>query len=244
MTDWDLWLTCALAGLGGAAPCAAMCGPLTLALGADSFGASRGSLSVALRFNLGRLLAYGAAGGATAALVTTAVHSTDLIYATTVMRILGASLLGVVGLGLLGLPGLPAIERRFAPLWRVIRAGITPLTRATMRAPRPWRPFLFGLLWLFVPCGLVWSMLLVAATQGSFAAGAMTMLAFGIGTAPAVLSITIAGTRLVQLLNGRQTRRLLGVVLVLMAVVGVAAAAQHAGMGSDGEHAHHHSAGS
>ena len=243
MTEWDLWLTAALAGLGGAAHCAAMCGPLTLALGAESFAQPQGSLSVALRFNLGRLVAYSTAGGAAAGLVGTALHTADLMYATILVRILAAALLGLVGLGLPGLPGLPALERRLAPLWRVIRSGITPLTRAAMRAPRPWRPFLFGLLWLFVPCGLVWSMLLVAATRGSFSSGAMTMLAFGIGTAPAVLSLTIAGTRVVQWLSGRQTRRWLGLLLVLMAAVGVATAGHHAGMGAAGEHAHHHSAG-
>ena len=236
MTDVDLWLMAALAGLGGAAHCAAMCGPLTLVLGADAFAEAHHPVSVALRFNVGRLVAYGTAGGLAAGLVDSTVQATGLLFATEILRILAASLLG--------LPGLTVLERHLVRLWRVARLGVAPLTRVAMRAPSPWRPFLFGLLWLLIPCGLVWSMLLVAATRGSVAAGAMSMLAFGIGTTPAVLSLSIAGTRLTQWLNGRRTRRLLGTVLVLTALASAAVAVQHAGFGASNAHIHHHHLGS
>jgi len=244
MTDVDIWLMAALAGLGGAAHCAAMCGPLTLVLGADAFVEAHHPVSVALRFNVGRLVAYGTAGGLAAGLVDSTVQATGLLFATEILRMLAAAMLALVGIGLLGLPGLTALERRLAPLWRMARLGLAPLTRVAMRAPSPWRPFLFGLLWLFIPCGLVWSMLLVAATRGSVAAGAMSMLAFGIGTSPAVLSLSIAGTRLTQWLNGRRTRRVLGIVLVLTALGSTAVAVQHAGFGTSNAHAHHHHLGS
>jgi hypothetical protein len=244
MTDPEIWLTAALAGLGGAAHCAAMCGPLTLALGAEPFAESLGPVSIAIRFNLGRLVAYGMAGGLAAGVVNSTVQATGLVLATEILRVTAAAMLALVGIGLLGLPGLTWLEQRLAPLWRAVRLATAPLTRVAMGAPRPWRPFFFGLLWLFIPCGLIWSMLLVAATRGSVATGALTMLAFGVGTTPAVLSLSIAGTRIAHWLKGPQTRRMLGIVLVLTALASAAAAVHHASMGTSSEHGNHHHMGS
>ncbi len=238
--EWADLTTAILAGLGGAAHCAAMCGPMTLALGTAPIGSSQGPISAALRFNLGRISAYTLAAAAASGLAGMAVSATAITEATFVFRLVAASLLGLVGVGLMGIPGLMHLQGRLAPAWSVVRRLITPLTRTIAAAPPPVRPFLFGLLWLFMPCGLVYSMLLVAATRPSIGEAALLMLCFGLGTTPAVLSLSIAGTRLTQWLNSRRMRLILGILLVLAAIVSGVMATVHQFGGTAMGHLHHH----
>ncbi len=232
-------LTAVLAGLGGAAHCAAMCGPLTLALGSPELSGGQPNLKVALAFNAGRLASYGLAGACAAWLSLSMPQTLGLASLAVGLRLLAGILLSLMGLGLLGLGWIHSAEKTLAPAWRAIRGAVAPLVRIALSAPPTARPFLFGLLWLFIPCSLVLSMLLVAATQASAPAGALFMLVFGLGTTPAVISLSLAGTRLSQWLQRPALRRTLGVLLVLFGLATGLVAVQHGAEGPD-MHMHHH----
>jgi sulfite exporter TauE/SafE len=117
-----------------------------------------------------------------------------------------------LGLFLAGLlPSFARVESIGAPLWRRIR----PLGQRLLPMRTPWHALGFGALWGFLPCGLVYSALSLAALAGSASAGAITMLAFGAGTVPALLAVS-AVLRALRRFAGSAKLRVAGGALVTM----------------------------
>jgi hypothetical protein len=76
---------------------------------------------------------------------------------------------------------------------------------------------LLGLSWGFLPCGLVYTVLLTAASTGQVLTGAFAMLAFGLGTLPSMLGLTLAAPGMASLLADRSFRRFIGIALLILA---------------------------
>jgi sulfite exporter TauE/SafE len=79
-----------------------------------------------------------------------------------------------------------------------------------------------GALWGWVPCGLVYSMLALAAASGGAAAGALVMVAFGLGTLPNLLAAGLAAQRVLAIRRQPWVRRCAGVLIVALGVIGLA----------------------
>jgi sulfite exporter TauE/SafE len=110
--------------------------------------------------------------------------------------------------------GIDWLERGGAGLWK----KIMPLAlKAGSRGDGLGR-ILLGALWGLVPCGLVYTVLLTAASTANPAGGALTMLAFGAGTLPAMLGLTAAAPALTSFLEDRTVRRIIGFALVVLAL--------------------------
>jgi sulfite exporter TauE/SafE len=162
-------------------------------------------------FHLGRITGYALAGALAAALTGTlawlSAHGQGLRPLWTVFH------LGVLawGLSLLVLARQPAGAHR-ASLW--LWARISPWVRARQGL------FLAGLLWLFMPCGLLWSALLVASLAGSPWAGALVMVIFATASSLGLLAVPGVLARLrVELATGQDwDTRLAGGLLVASAL--------------------------
>jgi len=223
-----------MAGLLGSGHCFGMCGGIAGSLGALSGGTDRRSLFLpALQFNLGRLLGYAVLGAVAAGFVGAAGEIMALKPIGRWLRLLTAVMVLLIGLRfMVDWRGLDLIEKGGAGLWR----RIMPLaTRISQRHDWIGRTGL-GVLWGFLPCGLVYTVLMTAASTGQAAAGALTMFAFGLGTAPAMLGLTVAAPALATFLSDRLVRRIVGFSLVVLALW--MAMPILAGMGASG-HAHH-----
>ena len=72
-----------------------------------------------------------------------------------------------------------------------------------------------GLAWGWLPCGMTYSMLLLAATTASVATGAAVMLAFGLGTLPSMVTAGVAFERIARGLATRATLRNVAGALLL-----------------------------
>jgi sulfite exporter TauE/SafE len=105
----------------------------------------------------------------------------------------------LVSLSLMGV--LPPIEMALTSM----TGGSSPMGR--MRALFNKRGFLstltLGILWGFLPCGLVFAMLVLSARTQTVWGGALTMLAFGLGTVPTLLGFGLAANLLSPKLRGR-----------------------------------------
>jgi sulfite exporter TauE/SafE len=128
--------------------------------------------------------------------------------------------------------GLDRIERGGAGLWR----RIMPIAvRVSQRHDWLGRIGL-GICWGFLPCGLVYTVLMTAASTGSVLGGAATMLSFGTGTLPSMLGLSLAAPALSSFLSDRLVRRIVGFSLVVLAAWMVLVLLQ--GHGGPPSHAH------
>ena len=193
-----LALTAFLTGLFSGVHCVAMCGGVVSALsmsrgreviriepdGAATLGAGAGiaaRVPMQLAYSGGRIVSYGIAGAIAGGIGGTVLLTQSVLPAQTVLAAIANGLLMLLGLHLAGVGSWVArLERLGAPVWR----RLAPLGRRFMPVDTPPRAFAIGLLWGWLPCGLVYSTLALAMMSGNTAEGALVMLAFGLGTLP------------------------------------------------------------
>lgn len=207
-----------LLGLAGAGHCVGMCGGVAVAL-RPSDNASRW---LPLSYHSGRLLSYGLLG----ALIGSAAGAIELASWTIALRFIAGLLL--VGMGLQTLRwwlGMGYLEKIGGLLWR----RIVPLTKPLLPPKYPIQGLLLGGLWGFMPCGLIYSALSWSAAAGASALDSgVLMLIFGLGTLPAMLTVTLAGQRVERLLAGKRLKQLIGLSLLLAGCWTVYLTAAHA----------------
>ena len=221
------------AGLLGSGHCLGMCGGIVgaFAMGVPAGRRTRplGLLPWLLGYNTGRIAVYvllgaaaGLAGSALSGLLPPAAARLG-------SRLLAALFLVGLGLYLAGAPQLLApLERLGAAFWR----RLEPIGRRLLRPATPWHALALGAVWGWLPCGLVYSMLAMAALAGGPAGGAATMAAFGLGTLPALLVAGFASPWLARLARSAPLRRLAAAVYLaagLWLASGALAGGAHAG---------------
>ena len=204
-----LLVSALILGLLGGGHCLGMCGglmsALTLAIPAEQRGQR---FRLLLAYNLGRIGSYTLAG----LLLGLAGWALSNSPAAMLLRIVAALLLIAMGLYLAGWwSGLTRIEALGRGLWRYIQ----PLTRRFMPVTSVARALLLGSLWGWLPCGLVYSTLLWASSQGNALDSAALMLAFGLGTLPVLLATGLAAERITALLRERGVRMAGGILVIL-----------------------------
>lgn len=194
-----------LAGLLGSGHCLAMCGGIAGALGATA--RDRPAWQRALLFNGGRVLGYGLLG----LLAGVLSAGLGLLTGLTWLRLTAGALLVILGLQLLtGWPLLAPLERLGGRLWQ----RIAPQISRRLATPSASRMLGIGMLWALLPCGLVYTALAAALTGGGPLTGAATMLAFGLGTLPAMAGVTLGGGIVLRGLRSRNGRRLAGALIL------------------------------
>ena len=206
--------TALMAGLLGSGHCFAMCGGI--AASGDLQAQSTGPRVVLVGlFNLGRLGSYAGLGAVIAGIAGVPAALGNGIPAWGVaLRLLTAVLILLIGLQFLtGLALLAPLERLGGRLWARIRPASAQMARFQPPASR----FLLGLLWGLLPCGLVYSALLLAAATADAMHGTLVMLAFGLGTFPSMLGMGLAAGSFGAFLREKLVRRFVGAGLVLLA---------------------------
>lgn len=212
-----------LVGLLSTLHCFGMCngiiGTLTLSLPPETRNQPRRLLSFVLAYNVGRVASYTAAGALVGLASGGLFEFVSPRYGHNILQVMAAGIMASIGLYLAGwFPKFALIERAGRPLWR----RLEPLAQGLLPVHTRSRATLFGALWGWLPCGLVYSMLLWAITAGSAAEGAALMLAFGLGTLPTVLLTGILINKVVKLARMPQVRKTAGVAIVAMALIGLA----------------------
>jgi len=205
-----------LLGLAASGHCLVMCGGITAALGMASARDAQGRTRPALllTYQLGRISSYAIAGLLLAGALGGLVSLLDIDAVRGTLRALSALalLLGaLVAFGGVRDPGI-GIGRKLWP-------KLAPLGRRLLPVKSLPRGFAFGMVWGWMPCGFVYSVLLIATLQLDAAQGALTMAAFGLGTAPALLIASFGAQRLKGFASRPAARNLAGAVLVLSAML-------------------------
>jgi sulfite exporter TauE/SafE len=221
-----------LIGLLGGVHCVGMCGgivsafavatprrpfpvPVTASVSLPAAVADSGTRVMA--FNAGRIGSYMVAGafagllGSVPALINLAAVQTAAYWLANLMLVM-------LGLTLMNAwHGLSRIEAVGRVVWRRVQ----PLTRRLLPVQGPLQAFALGALWGWVPCGMVYSVLMTALLTASAAQGALVMLAFGLGTLPLLFTMGVAGTSLQPWLQKRVVRTAAGVLVLAFGLLGL-----------------------
>jgi hypothetical protein len=226
-----------LAGLAASGHCIGMCGGIAGALAMRARDSGTGMrLGMALAYNLSRITSYALAGGLAGLLGGTLLRAVNVAPLSLAFRVLaGLVMLAAAGKLLFGWRFLDPIEAAGSGLWR----RIAPWAGRQGRSGGLGGAIGLGLAWGWLPCGMTYSMLLLAATTASTAAGVAVMLAFGIGTLPSMVTATVAFDRIARGLSARASlRRIAGGLLLAFGLWTAGYALYHAiGHGTHAGHA-------
>jgi hypothetical protein len=203
----------AVVGLAASGHCLGMCGGIAGALAMRRPQAAFGTkLGFALAYNLSRVTSYAAAGALAGLLGHTLLAAVDVAPMSIAFRVLaGLIMLAAAARLLFGWRLLDPLESAGAGLWR----RIAPWAGRQGRAGGLGGAVGLGLAWGWLPCGMTYSMLLLATTTASAPMGAAVMLAFGAGTLPSMVTATVAFERIARTLAARATLRTAAGALLL-----------------------------
>lgn len=227
-------------GLLGSVHCVGMCGgivgafsiapapvrkfPVAVVTHAGTMAGS-GALDGALRavsYNVGRISSYAVAGALAGGIAGGARSLAGLPAVQTAGYWLANLMLMALGLYLMDAwRGLAHLEAAGQTVWRRIQ----PLMKYLLPLDSPLKMLALGGLWGWLPCGMVYSVLLTAMLTGSALSGATVMLVFGLGTLPTLLMLGMLGARLRNWMQRRQVRLLSGLIVLCFGLLGVIRAA-------------------
>ncbi|MCE9633478.1 MAG: sulfite exporter TauE/SafE family protein [Methylophilales bacterium] len=198
-----LVLTTFFMGLAGGPHCIAMCGTACA-------GISNSRPLPMTQFHAGRLLGYATLGAVAAASIqglgwlttqTAALHPLWTFFHVLVLCW-----------------GLILITYARQPLW-VTGMGRSIWLHVRQLSNLPGGKFMTGLLWALMPCGLLYSALLVASLSANMLSGAMSMATFAVGTS---ISLIVGPWLWIKLKHGQwvseeSSMRLAGLLLTIVA---------------------------
>jgi sulfite exporter TauE/SafE len=207
-----------LVGVLGGTHCFGMCGGIVGVLSSGlslELQTSRWRLVAAqLAYNSGRISSYVFAG-VLLGLFGQQLGEANLLPGFPVGNVIAAVFMILFGIYLAGWwHSLLWLERSGAHLWKYIE----PLGRRYIPVRSVGQAFLLGLVWGWLPCGMVYAVLALALTSGSGSAGGTLMLVFGLGTLPALLTMGLAVNTLGRWIREPRVRLLAGVVVMVMGV--------------------------
>jgi sulfite exporter TauE/SafE len=219
MTELTASLSAALlTGLLGSAHCLGMCAGISGLFAVQTSAAGlRQQLPMAVTYNAGRLASYAILGFGAAALGSRFAGLTPGLAGP--VRLAAGIIIILIGLQIaFDLRVLGWLERMGGKVWE----RVAPLARGLMPVTSLPRALGLGLLWGLLPCGLVYSVLLVAAASASASDGALVMVGFGLGTTPAMLLTGLGAARLARFMQRKRTRLGAGLLIVLLGILTLA----------------------
>jgi sulfite exporter TauE/SafE/copper chaperone CopZ len=207
--------------------CIAVTGGLLVAIAAKYNDATT-RLSAAQKFrphiffNVGRVVSYTLLGGAIGAVGSTFTMSAE---ASGILMILASFIMIVLGLQMLNL--FPWLKRLQPRMPKFIAHKIHELTEKEVKGGA----FILGASTFFLPCGFTQALQLYVLAKGSFTIGALTMLAFALGTLPALLSLSMVSSFATGLFQ-RYFLKLAGAAVVLLGIFNIESGLTLAGAGA------------
>ncbi|PCH94813.1 MAG: hypothetical protein COB83_10460 [Gammaproteobacteria bacterium] len=216
-------------GVLGSGHCIAMCGGITtmltsalptsnkyqqqqISINGQEFSANikqSSTLRLVFSYNLGRIASYSFIGAIVGYTGSIAAKNIGLPLAG--LRMFSAIFVILLGLYLgQWLMWLNRIETLGKKLWQYI----SPLASKAMPVDTPLKALTLGAVWGWLPCGLVYSTLTWALASGDVLMGASIMFFFGLGTLPALLTLSIGFTNIKNMLVKPLLRKTMALVLI------------------------------
>jgi len=214
MIELSLWSAFLVAMLGGG-HCIGMCGGLMMAVGMQL---PQPKWLYLLTYNLGRISSYALAGALVGSLGQASSVLEFILPIQQILFLLSSLMLLLLGLYIANLwHGLLLIEKLGGRLW----VRVEPWARKLLPIQHLPQAFFAGMLWGWLPCGLVYSVLIGALASGSAQNGAIMMLMFGLGTLPMLISLGFTSAKLKPVLQSERLRMICGGMIAMFGIMGL-----------------------
>ena len=232
---WALFLAAFSMGLFGSPHCLGMCGGIVTAFGLSMQHVSDSKKNgLILTYHLGRLISYSLLG-LIASLVGVAIFQS--IMSNSAPRIVLGAVLVLIGLAMLGLPLFNQLEKLGMRFWQ----SLAPIRKKVFPIDSFGKALFAGLLWGFLPCGLVYGALMMAIAGNNITTGAALMFVFGLGTMPMLIATQKTVGMLQSNIKHFRLRQINGVIMLLsgLAVIFIPMMMHHNhGSHNQGSHSH------
>ena len=217
--NYTLTLGAMLIGLASSVHCVGMCGgiigALSYSLPADIRENNLKRFAYVTSYNLGRLISYSAMGLLAGLLGAEVFNLLGAGSGHFVMRLVAATLIALTGLYLAGwFPQFARSEKLGEVLW----SKLAPIGKRLIPVKSIPQGFLYGCIWGWLPCSLVYTMLVISSASGGASQGMVSMLAFGLGTLPSMILTGVFASQVRRFTRNPEVRMWIGISLVIMAV--------------------------
>lgn len=202
--------TAFILGLLGGTHCLGMCGGIATTVSLSNPNGTKG-FGLLLGYNSGRILSYTLAG----ALLGSLSWLVENQIIQLALRTFAGIMLICMGLYIAQWwQGLTRIERAGGMIWK----KISPLASKLLPVKNISQALLLGVLWGWLPCGLVYSTLIWASAASDWTLSAQLMAAFGLGTLPTMLLTGVLAQQVKVILQKQLTKYISGSVIILMGI--------------------------
>ncbi|MFT5635406.1 MAG: sulfite exporter TauE/SafE [Cognaticolwellia sp.] len=201
-------------GLLGSGHCVVMCGGISTMLTAAISDTSRHKkYAIIFAYNFGRIASYSVIGALVA--LTSSMAAKNIGFPVAILKTIAGIFLILLGLYLgQWLMWLSRVEHLGKNIWR----HISPHTKKFIPIKNIRSAFALGALWGWLPCGLVYSTLTWALASADVFNGALIMFFFGLGTLPALLSVSLGTISIKSLLSHALFRKLAAFLVILYGI--------------------------
>jgi sulfite exporter TauE/SafE len=213
-----------LVGLLGGGHCVGMCGGIVSAVSMHLPNQQKNvhqkpqKILFLIAYNLGRILSYTLAGVLAGLIGASSFFLNHVLPIQHLLYLISSLMLILLGLYLAGFwYGITVIENAGRTLW----AKLQPYSKRYIPVQNLKQAFFLGGLWGWLPCGLVYSVLIAAMATGSALNGGLLMLAFGLGTLPTLVTIGMTAVKLKATLQNIWVRRTSGLLVLGFGLAGI-----------------------
>ena len=216
--NYTLTFGAILIGIASSVHCVGMCGgiigALSYSLPADIRNNNLKRFAYVTSYSLGRLVSYSVMGLLVGLLGSEVFNLLSTSSGHFVMRLVAAILIGLTGLYLAGwFPQFARSEKLGEFLW----SKLAPVGQRLIPVKSIPQGFLYGCIWGWLPCSLVYTMLVISSASGGASQGMVSMLAFGLGTLPSMILTGVFASHVRRFTRNPEVRMWIGISLIIMA---------------------------
>ena len=206
-----------LVGLLGGGHCVGMCGGIVSAVSMH-LPPHKTKLPFLLAYNTGRILSYSLAGAIAGLVGASSFFLQHVLPVQHVLYGISSLMLIALGLYLAGIwHGVTYLEAAGKVIWKTLQ----PYSKRYIPVQNFKQAFILGILWGWLPCGLVYSVLIAAIATGNAINGGLLLLAFAVGTLPTLIAMGMAAVKLKTVLQNIWVRRVSGLLVLWFGLTGL-----------------------
>lgn len=209
----ELLLSAFILGLAGSTHCLGMCGGIASSL-LFSATPNVGRWSLIFSYNFGRIFSYSLAG-VLVAFLGEQLSRNELIPVA-FLQYFSVILMALLGLYIAGWwQIIRYIEQFFSPIFKRLK----PLSNHFLPLNNPLKAIPYGMIWGWLPCGLVYTTLTWTLTVPTPLHGGLFMLFFGLGTIPAIVAVALSSDFFQRVLSYPLSRKVMGVAIIIYSII-------------------------